>query len=229
MTKPKAVILLSGGMDSATLVALAQKKQYAVYPLAIYYGQRHKRELSSARALAVHWGLDLQLVDLSSLQQVLGGSALTSPEVEVPEGHYADPTMKATVVPNRNAIFLSIAWGYAVSLGAELVGYAAHAGDHPIYPDCRPDFAIALEVALTIGNRGYGDPNLHLWTPFIKSSKGDIAALGSDLEVPFDLTWSCYQGRDLHCGVCGTCIERREAFAEAGIPDPTIYAPSGEV
>jgi 7-cyano-7-deazaguanine synthase len=141
----------------------------------------------------------------------------------VPEGHYADENMKATVVPNRNAIMLSIAWGIAVSAGAWRVGYGAHAGDHPIYPDCRPEFTEALEKALVIGNEGFIPPGMHIWTPWLGSPKSYIVKCGRRLRVPFEDTWSCYKGGALHCGKCGTCVERQEAFMMAGLNDPTIY------
>jgi 7-cyano-7-deazaguanine synthase len=135
--------------------------------------------------------------------------------------------MKQTVVPNRNAIMLSIAWGIAVSESVGQVVAGMHAGDHPIYPDCRPEFVLALERALRLGNEGFGDAALALSVPFIHMSKADIVREGSAYRhpVPYDMTWSCYLGRDLHCGRCGTCVERREAFELAGIPDPTIYEP----
>jgi 7-cyano-7-deazaguanine synthase len=150
---------------------------------------------------------------------LLSGSSLTSPNIQVPEGHYEDESMKATVVPNRNMILLSIATGWAVSTGASSVSYAAHFGDHAIYPDCREEFADAMNNIMEIA----GWDKVSLNRPFSSFTKADIVKLGDELGVPFEKTWSCYKGGQIHCGVCGTCVERREAFELAGVTDPTIY------
>jgi 7-cyano-7-deazaguanine synthase len=154
---------------------------------------------------------------------LLSGSALTSPgEVEVPEGHYAAESMAATVVPNRNQIMLSIALGVAHSSGAEVVATAVHAGDHEIYWDCRPDFIQAMDnIARQAIEAGYGHANIV--APYVNQTKAQIASWGAQLGVPFEDTWSCYKGGDYHCGRCGTCIERIEAFHIAGVKDPTVY------
>ena len=138
---------------------------------------------------------------------------------EIPEGHYADATMRQTVVPFRNAILLSVACGFAESVGAEGLVIAAHGGDHAIYPDCREEFMRAMGETMRLGTYA----GIALLRPFIALDKGAIAALGGQLGVDFGRTWSCYQGREIHCGRCGTCVERREAFAQAGLPDPTRY------
>ena len=160
--------------------------------------------------------------DLASLQGLLTGSSLTSPEIPVAEGHYTEETMKSTVVPNRNMILLAVAAGHVISRGGGRVAYAAHGGDHAIYPDCRPEFADAMAHALSLAD--WSTVELH--RPFVGWSKADIVRRGAELEVPFAQTWSCYQGGEQHCGRCGTCIERREAFDLAGVPDPTPYAPT---
>jgi 7-cyano-7-deazaguanine synthase len=139
--------------------------------------------------------------------------------MDVPEGHYEAESMKATVVPNRNAIMISIAYGHAVSIGAETVGVGVHAGDHAIYPDCRAQFIDMLSSTLQVGN----DSDLRIYAPFIDKTKSDIVKYGTALGVPFDLTWSCYKGLEKHCGRCGTCVERKEAFQLAGVNDPTEY------
>jgi 7-cyano-7-deazaguanine synthase len=222
----KSVVVLSGGMDSATalykIVNDERTSQPAeVHALSFDYGQKHVNELSYAAELCATLGIRHTVIAL----QLPLASALTDPEREIPLGHYARETMKQTVVPNRNAIMLSIAWGVAVSEGAQQVIAGMHAGDHPIYPDCRPEFVHALEHALRLGNEGFGDPGLALNTPFINMTKADIVREGSGYSrpVPYGKTWSCYLGRELHCGRCGTCVERREAFDLAGMPDPTAY------
>jgi 7-cyano-7-deazaguanine synthase len=212
----RSVVLLSGGMDSATLLFHLQGCGHEVFPLAVNYGQRHVRELRAARAVAQAAGAVLREVDLSNLQRVMGGSSQTEHGIAVPHGHYADDSMRATVVPNRNMVLLAIAGAYAVSLKAGQVGYAAHAGDHAVYPDCRPEFADAMEEALLICDY---DP-IYLRRPFIAMSKADIVRHGLELGVPFELTYSCYEGGEGHCRKCGTCVERTEAFQIAGLVDP---------
>jgi len=138
----------------------------------------------------------------------------------IPDGHYAEQSMQQTVVPFRNGIMLAVATGYAESCGAEGVVIAAHAGDHTIYPDCREPFMHAMGQAMTCGTYA----NIQLLRPFIAMDKAAIARRGADLGVDFTTTWSCYKGGQIHCGVCGTCIERREAFVLAGLADPTVYA-----
>lgn len=131
--------------------------------------------------------------------------------------------MALTVVPNRNAIMLTVAYGVAVAEEAAMVATGVHAGDHFIYPDCRPAFIESFDAMQRVAVEGFGDPNLRLHAPFMQQSKGDIVALGARLGVPFADTWSCYAGGSVHCGLCGTCVERRESFTLAGVPDPTIY------
>ncbi|HMN15838.1 MAG TPA: 7-cyano-7-deazaguanine synthase, partial [Bellilinea sp.] len=139
------------------------------------------------------------------------------------DGHYADETMRVTVVPNRNAIMLSIAYAVAVAERADIVAAGIHAGDHPIYPDCRPAFAKAFDTMAYIANEGYAKLDLHFSAPFVHKTKTEIVTLGTALGVPYEHTWSCYKGNEIHCGTCGTCVERKEAFIQAGITDPTQY------
>jgi 7-cyano-7-deazaguanine synthase len=159
--------------------------------------------------------------DVSGVGAMLSGSALTD-DVDVPDGHYEEETMKATVVPNRNAIMLAIAYGVASAQGVDAVATAVHGGDHFIYPDCRPEFITSFEVMQNHALAGYSE--IALYTPFVEISKADIAREGARLNVPFADTWSCYKGGEIHCGRCGTCVERREAFEIAGVDDPTEYA-----
>ncbi len=207
-----------------TLAYLLTSQGYALHLVSFDYGQRHRKELDfaqrAARALSADW--DLISLAAAGIQRLFRGSALTDPAIDVPEGHYAHENMRVTVVPNRNAIMLSIAYAAAVSARADVVAAAMHAGDHPIYPDCRPEFIRAFAAMERLATEGLAD--IDLLTPFIHMSKADIAALGARRGVPFEDTWSCYKGEEIHCGACGTCYERREAFQRAGIVDPTVYA-----
>lgn len=215
------IAVVSGGMDSVTLAYKLHKEGHSLELVSFNYGQRHKKELEYARLCAGDLKAMHRVVDLP-ITEHLKGSALTD-NIEVPEGHYAAPNMALTVVPNRNAIMLSIAFGIAVAEGADFVAAGMHAGDHPIYPDCRPDFMQAFDAMQKLAVAGYGKPHLTLVTPFVNMTKADIAHLGGKIGVPYEKTWSCYKGGEFHCGVCGTCVERAEAFDLAGIIDPTIY------
>ena len=212
------VVIYSGGMDSYTLLHKALNEGWNVHALSFDYGQRHSRELDCARRVCRDLGLPHQVVDIGSIQALLGGSALTD-EVAVPEGHYAEENMKATVVPNRNMILLSLAIGQAVSLEAEAVWYGAHGGDHAIYPDCRPAFIERMDQLARVANY----QPVRVEAPFMHMTKGDILAEGLAMDLDYSPTWTCYNGRELACGRCGACVERREAFALNGVEDPLPY------
>ena len=212
------VCLLSGGMDSSTLL-YQLLQEHTVVALGINYGQRHAKELESARLIAKRAMVPYKTLDLSNVREFISNSSQTSDIIDVPDGHYEDESMKLTVVPNRNMIMLSIAVGWAISLGAESVAYAAHSGDHAIYPDCRVGFINAFREAARVCHYS----PVKLITPFQRKTKADICTLGHDMGVPFELTWSCYKGQEKHCGRCGTCVERALAFKEANIADPTDY------
>ena len=215
----KALVLFSGGLDSTVLATQMKKDAEETRLLSIDYGQRHAKELDHSQKVADHLGLAHEILKLPQLGQILGGSSLTDKSMTLPEGHYAEESMKSTVVPNRNMILLALAGGLALSIGFDTIAYAAHAGDHTIYPDCRPEFADAMDTAL-----GLADWNtLSLHRPYVEMTKSDLVSLGDKLEAPLDLTWSCYAGGKIHCGKCGTCVERKEAFELAKIPDPTKY------
>jgi 7-cyano-7-deazaguanine synthase len=216
----KTLVVCSGGLDSVTLAHKVAAEQTLTRLVSFDYGQRHRKELASAQACAARLGVPHDIVDISSVGRLLTGSALTSGEA-VPEGHYAEDTMRITVVPNRNAIMLAIAFGVAAAERAEAVAAAVHGGDHFIYPDCRPDFVESFETMQRHALEGLA--SIALYTPFVRQSKADIVREGARLGVPFADTWSCYQGRERHCGRCGTCVERREAFHLAGVADPTQY------
>ena len=219
----RAVVIVSGGMDSVTLAHLLDTEGYELHLLTIDYGQRHTKEIGYAKRCADRLGASFDVADISEVGRLLSGSALTDAGVEVPHGHYAAENMAITVVPNRNAIMLAIAYGVAVARGATLVACAVHAGDHYVYPDCRPQFIEAFDAMERLAVEGFGDPSLRLHAPFINKTKAQIVEIGATLSVPYEDTWSCYEGGDLHCGLCGTCNERREAFQLAGVPDPTKY------
>lgn len=210
------VLLYSGGLDSTVLLF---KLKPNVRALLFNYGQRHGKELEIAQAMCEVEEVAYGYVGLSGINHLIAKGSQAGRE-PVPEGHYADKSMKTTVVPNRNSIMLSIAIAHAIAIGAHRVYFAAHAGDHAIYPDCRPEFVDAFSHAMHIAN-AWSPIEIH--APFIHMTKSDIVQEGVRYGVPFDRTWSCYAGRTLHCGRCGTCVERREAFELAGVVDPTRY------
>lgn len=217
----KSVIVYSGGLDSTVLLYHLRDAGHDLHALSIDYGQKHRCELVYARAICRRLGVPHPTADLSAIQPLLAGSSLTSPEIEVAEGHYTEASMRSTVVPNRNMIFLAVATGHALSIQAGQIAYAAHSGDHAIYPDCRDAFADAMASAIRLADWN----QVELIRPFVSWTKADIVRRGAELDVPFAQTWSCYNGREQHCGRCGTCIERREAFDLADVEDPTPYAP----
>ena len=217
----KTLVVCSGGLDSVSLAHLAAETQSLTRLVSFDYGQRHRKELAFAEAAAMRLGVPHHLIDLRAIGAALTGSALTD-NIDVPDGHYAEETMKITVVPNRNAIMLTIAYGIAAANGDEAVATAVHGGDHFIYPDCRPAFVEAFDQMQRAALDGYSD--VSLWTPYLHRTKADIVKSGAEHGAPFAETWSCYKGGETHCGRCGTCVERREAFHLAGIPDPTVYA-----
>ncbi len=219
----KAVVIASGGVDSSTLLYKTVKEDYETYVLTFIYGQKHKREIESAKKICEGLKVHHKVIDLSVLKYVLSGSALTDSGVEIPEvpetaEHYE--TLKTTIVPNRNSIFLSIAIGYAVSIGANNVFFGAHHSDRGVYPDCRREFVEAFEHAERLANDNL---LLVIAAPFVNMSKSEIVKLGVELGVPYKETWSCYKGGRIHCGVCSSCRERKRAFQEAGVLDPTEY------
>ena len=219
----RVVAVVSGGLDSAVLAHLLRDGGWDLRLLSFDYGQRHVKELDCARVLAAGLGARHDVVDLRSVGRLLSGSALTDSTVDVPDGHYTDESMRSTVVANRNAVFAQVAVGVAVAEGASAVALGIHAGDHAVYPDCRPEFVDAAEHLARVANEGFAVDGFAVLAPFLHWTKTDIVRHGAELGVPFADTWSCYRGGDVHCGTCGTCTERREAFDDAGIDDPTKY------
>lgn len=215
----KVCVLLSGGMDSVTALYDARMSHEVVACLSFDYGAKHNaRELECARLHARRHALRHEVVALEFINRLFRSDLLESGG-DIPDGHYAEASMKRTVVPFRNGILLAVATGFAESIGAEGVVIAAHSGDHAIYPDCREPFMESMGAAMTAGTYA----GVRLLRPFIAMDKAAIASRGAALGVDFSETWSCYKGGAVHCGVCGTCTERREAFQLAGIADPTDY------
>ena len=221
--RPRAVVSLSGGMDSSVCLALAAR-DYDVYALHFSYGQRtEKRELTSAHALAELAGVRQFLPLKIDLFRQIGGSALTDPNIAVPNAPAAQEIgeeIPVTYVPFRNAHFLSAAVSWAEVVGAKAIFIGAVEQDSSGYPDCRPAYYDAFRKVIQTGTR-HGD--IEILTPLIHLKKSEIVQLGQDLHAPFHLTWSCYSGEDLACGVCDSCVLRLRAFAQAGVSDPIPY------
>lgn len=215
----KVCVLLSGGMDSVTALHHAAREHDVVSALSFDYGSKHNAsEIPCAQWHAALLGVPHTVIGLPFVNEHFASDLLQSGG-DIPDGHYAEENMKRTVVPFRNGIMLSIAAGFAESRGAEGLVIAAHSGDHAIYPDCREPFMQAMSDAIRLGTY----VEIQVLRPFINTDKTGIARLGAELEVDFARTWSCYKGGTIHCGTCGTCVERREAFLLAGIADPTPY------
>jgi 7-cyano-7-deazaguanine synthase len=215
----KVFVLVSGGMDSVAALYHAREIHEILAMVSFHYGSKHNdREIPFAKWHSDHLGVPHIVVPLAFIGEQFE-SDLLAKGGEIPKGHYEELSMKKTVVPFRNGIMLSIAAGFAESRGADGLVIAAHSGDHAIYPDCREDFMRAMGDAIRLGT--YAE--IELIRPFIAMTKADIALRGHELGVDFSKTWSCYVGGETHCGECGTCVERREAFLLAGVPDPTDY------
>lgn len=214
----KVVVIYSGGMDSYTVLNKAMHQGYDVHAVSFNYGQRHSKELLFAEKVCKQHNIEHKIVDISSIKQLIGGSALTD-DIEVPEGHYEEDSMKTTVVPNRNMIMLSMAVGYAVSIQAEAVYFGAHSGDHAIYPDCRTEFVSAMNDVCNIANY----QAVEVRAPYLALSKIDIVKEGLAMNLDYKDTWTCYNGQAKACGRCGACQERLEAFSENDTVDPIAY------
>lgn len=216
----KVLVVLSGGMDSTTALAKVRDEGHEIVGAVNFqYGSKHNsNELQAVAKIALHYGIDLRIIALDFINALFKSDLLKSGG-PIPDGHYADESMKRTVVPFRNGIMLSIAAGYAESIGAEAIVLGNHFGDHAIYPDCRESFSKPMREAIKEGTYA----RIELYTPFQDVDKTEIARIGDRLHVPFEITWTCYKGGEKHCGKCGSCTERREAFQLAGVKDPTIY------
>ncbi len=219
----RAVVLLSGGLDSATTLAIALWEGYEVYALSFDYGQRHSRELESAKKIAKYYGVSHKIMKVDLRQ--IGGSALTD-SIEVPERELVKikDEIPVTYVPARNTILLSFALGYAEVIDADAIFYGANAIDYSGYPDCRPEYVEAFERMANLGTkRGVEGKPIKIVAPLINMTKAEIIKRGMELGVPYKLTWSCYRGGERACGRCDSCLLRLKGFMEAGYEDPLEY------
>ncbi|NMG20740.1 7-cyano-7-deazaguanine synthase QueC [Brasilonema bromeliae] len=223
----KAVILLSGGLDSSTVLYQAIADGYNCHTISFDYQQRHRRELDSALAIAQKAGVVDQQVVKFDLRQ-WGGSALTDDAIELPQKRDLEEmsqSIPVTYVPARNTIFLSFALAYAETISAQCVYIGVNALDYSGYPDCRPDYIQAMQEVFRLGTKqGREGQSISIKTPLIQLKKTEIIQLGNKLGVPWELTWSCYLGGDVACGVCDSCRLRLAAFGELGLKDPLAYA-----
>ena len=216
----KVIVLLSGGMDSVTALYDAQKKFNLIGAITFNYGSKHnKREIPFAKLHCDRLGIRHEVVEMTFINDLFESALLKRGEA-IPDGHYEEAIMKKTVVPFRNGIMLSIACGFAESIGADGIVIAAHSGDHAIYPDCRSNFIQAMSNAMRWGTYA----NIELIAPFVNIDKTEIARIGNKMGIDYSETWSCYKGKEWHCGTCGTCVERKEAMVLAGIKDKTRYS-----
>lgn len=222
--RKRAVVILSGGLDSTTCLGIADKEGYIVHALSFDYGQRHSIELEAAKRVAAHYRVaEHRIAHLPFLREI-GGSALTSDTLTVPTGGVVTGDIPITYVPGRNLIFLSIATAYAEVVGASALYLGINALDYSGYPDCRPEFIEAFATAATLATKaGVEGKLLRIETPLLHLTKGDIIRLGTSLGVPYEWTVSCYQGHDVACGRCDSCRLRLKGFADAGILDPIAY------
>ena len=215
----RVLVVASGGMDSTVALAKAVNDYEYVEVVSFKYGSNHNdREYAALEKTCAKYGVKLTRIDLDFIHKYFKSSLLEGAD-SIPEGHYAEDNMKSTVVPYRNGIMLSIAAGLAESRDLDAIILGNHSGDHTVYPDCRPSFITSISTAIKEGTW----KKIETISPFCNMTKADIARLGGELGVDFSLTYSCYKGGEKHCGKCGTCIERKEAFELAGINDPTEY------
>ncbi len=213
----KVICVLSGGLDSTTLLYQLLHEGREVKCISFNYGQKHSRELEMAKKTCSKLGLEHKIIDISFMRDIASNSSLTG-TIDTPHGHYEADNMKLTVVPNRNMIMMSIAIGWAVNLGYDAIAVGVHAGDHHIYEDCRPIFIQQMKEVALIANAS----PIAIFAPFLNMDKGDIATLGKLLMVPYEDTHTCYEGTEIPCGQCGSCQERAEAMKKANIIDPVI-------
>ncbi|AKL96366.1 7-cyano-7-deazaguanine synthase 2 [Clostridium aceticum] len=216
----KAVVLLSGGLDSTTCMAVAKNEGYELYPISFDYNQRHKRELALAKKIADYYGAEGHKI--ISMENV-GGSALTDMSIDVP-AYKGDHQIPITYVPARNILFLSYALGYAEVIGAEAIVIGVSAVDYSGYPDCRPEFIEAFQKVVDVGTAaGVEGKSIKIITPLIHLSKAETIELGHQLGAPYHLTTSCYNGEEEACRVCDSCVLRLKGFEEAKLEDPIVY------
>jgi len=216
----KAIVILSGGMDSQTLLYSIKEKEQSICAISFNYNQKQVQEIECARWNCTHLDIEHKIVDISNIgKSLLKGNALTSSNVDLPEGHYNEENMSLTVVPARNLIMLSIAIAHAISIDYDKVYVGVHAGDHHIYYDCRPLFIRAVQQVSSVCD----EKPIQVEAPFLNMTKGQIVSLGKELNVPYKHSWTCYRGGKKACGRCGSDIERILAFHEVGMKDPVEY------
>jgi 7-cyano-7-deazaguanine synthase len=216
INQQKTIVVLSGGLDSTTLLFHLRDAGHSLKALSVDYGQRHTRELEAAKGICELTNVEHRVVELSGLATIFGHNALTDSSVAVPHGEYDSSTMAVTTVPNRNMILLSIATGWAIASQFTAVAFGAHSGEYTPYPDCQPQFAAAMNCATHLCDEN----TIEVLAPFVHWNKAAIVKRGDELGVPFELTWSCYEGGERPCGKCSTCLDRRGAFSKAGLHDP---------
>ena len=207
-SKKKTVVVFSGGIDSTTLLYHLLNLGHEVKAISFDYGQRHRKELTAATKIAENLEIEHRIIDMTGLASVFGDNALTNQEFDVPHGEYSSETMQVTTVPNRNMIMLSIAIGWAISLKFDSVAFGAHSGEYTPYPDCQPQFTAVMNCAGHICDNN----SIEVLAPFVKWTKSDIVRRGKEIGVPFEETWSCYEGGDEPCRKCSTCLDRYSAF-----------------
>ena len=224
-----AVVLLSGGLDSAVCMAIAKERGYTLFPISFNYQQRHDREVQSAQDVANFYKVDRHLIIRTNMSDI-GGSALTDASIPVPAGDVTRKDIPVTYVPARNLIFLSYALGYAEVVGAESIFIGVNALDYSGYPDCRPEFINMFQQLADYSTKSAvtGARRIRVETPLISLSKKEIIEWGTRLEAPLQLTTSCYSGGDSACGICDSCLLRLKGFEEAGLKDPILYRVRGE-
>tara|TARA_R100000656_G_scaffold25024_1_gene21908 strand:+ start:255 stop:914 length:660 start_codon:yes stop_codon:yes gene_type:complete len=218
MIDKRGIVIYSGGMDSFTLLNSVIDEGYNASAITFDYGQKHKKEIELAKRFCEGENIEHQVININEVKNLLSGSALID-KTPVPHGHYQDIKMKATVVPNRNMVFLSLATAYAISSGTNSIFFGVHSGDYDIYYDCRPEFVEKMNEI----NKLIHDTAVQIKTPFIKLNKGNILKKGIELNLDYSLTWTCYEGGDKSCGKCGACVERLEAFSVNLKEDPLEY------
>ena len=221
----KAVVLLSGGLDSTVCMAVARDQGFEVYPISFNYQQRHQREVECARRVADFYQVPRHLV-IDTNMAAIGGSALTDPDLGVPDGDAGRHDIPVTYVPARNLIFLSYALGYAEVIGADHIFIGVNALDYSGYPDCRPEFIQLFQQLANYSTKATAADGrlIKIETPLLKLSKKEIVELGTRLRAPLELTTSCYRGGEAACGTCDSCLLRLKGFAEAHLMDPIPYA-----
>ena len=220
MSKTKTVVVLSGGLDSTTLLYHLLAEGHEVKALSVNYHQKHAKELGYAKNICELLDVEFRLVELQGLSSILSNNALTNEDIAIPTGAYKDGTIQVTRVANRNMIYLAAAIGWDADLKFDAVAFGAHAGEHTNYPDCKKSFADAMDNAAQVCD---WNP-IRVASPFIDWDKGQIVKRGLELGVPFEMTWSCYNGGEKPCGKCSTCVDRLEALAKVGKEDLVEYS-----